>query len=232
MEFLSARKLQNEAAGQFGVSVGCYLFWLSKLNSHLISKSMCGCGCSIISSLMKRLSRSTFCSEFFSCSHTPDQLQRLSIECPRQPKVTSEIYFKLKHTVRTDRCLITRTRWLKIKDQLKMFLGVFLTLQRLSNIILSSSDCVAMEMLCSNWFCNRIRWFTSCTDNHLLACSSCGTLMDVVIAAWSWCETAGHLKQQHLFLKTEEQFFVFSCLCFTFWVASNFVPNLGVPLKL
>ncbi|XP_034878782.1 F-box/WD repeat-containing protein 7 isoform X1 [Mirounga leonina] len=47
---------------------------------------MCGCGCSIISSLMKRLSRSTCCSDLFSCSHTSDQLQRLSIECPRQPK--------------------------------------------------------------------------------------------------------------------------------------------------
>ncbi|KAM5230001.1 F-box/WD repeat-containing protein 7 isoform 1-T1 [Hipposideros larvatus] len=51
-----------------------------------MSKSMCGCGCSIISSLMKRLSRSTCCSDLFSCSHTSDQLQRLSIECPRQPK--------------------------------------------------------------------------------------------------------------------------------------------------
>uniref|UniRef100_A0A8C0N2W5 F-box/WD repeat-containing protein 7 n=4 Tax=Canidae TaxID=9608 RepID=A0A8C0N2W5_CANLF len=51
-----------------------------------MNKSMCGCGCSIISSLMKRLSRSTCCSDLFSCSHTSDQLQRLSIECPRQPK--------------------------------------------------------------------------------------------------------------------------------------------------
>nr|KAF6346521.1 F-box and WD repeat domain containing 7 [Pipistrellus kuhlii] len=51
-----------------------------------MSKSMCGCGCSIISSLMKRLSRSTCCSDLFSCSHTSDQLQRLSSECPRQPK--------------------------------------------------------------------------------------------------------------------------------------------------
>ncbi|XP_032990139.1 F-box/WD repeat-containing protein 7 isoform X1 [Rhinolophus ferrumequinum] len=51
-----------------------------------MSKSMCGCGCSIISSLMKRLNRSTCCSDLFSCSHTSDQLQRLSIDCPRQPK--------------------------------------------------------------------------------------------------------------------------------------------------
>lgn len=194
---------------------------------------MCGCGCSIISSLMKRLSRSTCCSELFSCSHIPDQLQRLSIECPRQPKVTSEIYFKLKYTVRTDRCFITRTRWLKIKDQLKMFLAVFLTLQRLSNIILSSSDCVAMEMLCSNWFCNRIRWFTSCTDNHLLACllelwntnGCCDCSLKLMWDCWS-------LKAAVLIFKNWRTIFVFSCLCFTFWVASNFVPNLGVPLKL
>ncbi|XP_065453899.1 F-box/WD repeat-containing protein 7 isoform X8 [Chrysemys picta bellii] len=51
-----------------------------------MSKSMCGCGCSIISSLMKRLGRSTCCSDLLSCSHTSDQLQRLSIECPSQPK--------------------------------------------------------------------------------------------------------------------------------------------------
>ncbi|XP_033016322.1 F-box/WD repeat-containing protein 7 isoform X1 [Lacerta agilis] len=51
-----------------------------------MSKSMCGCGCSIISSLMKRLGRSTCCSDLLSCSHTSDQLQRLSIECPNQPK--------------------------------------------------------------------------------------------------------------------------------------------------
>ncbi|KAG5198472.1 hypothetical protein MJG53_014204 [Ovis ammon polii x Ovis aries] len=47
---------------------------------------MCGCGCSVVSSLMKRLSRSTCCSDLFSGSHTSDQLQRLSTECPRQPK--------------------------------------------------------------------------------------------------------------------------------------------------
>ncbi|XP_062992337.1 F-box/WD repeat-containing protein 7 isoform X1 [Elgaria multicarinata webbii] len=47
---------------------------------------MCGCGCSIISSLMKRLGRSTCCSDLLSCSHTSDQLQRLSIECLNQPK--------------------------------------------------------------------------------------------------------------------------------------------------
>ncbi|EPY75291.1 hypothetical protein CB1_001310006 [Camelus ferus] len=36
---------------------------------------------------MKRLSRSTCCSDLFSCSNTSDQLQRLSIECPRQLKI-------------------------------------------------------------------------------------------------------------------------------------------------
>lgn len=92
--FLSARELQNEAFSQFWVYMGHYQFWFLKLNSHLMSKSMCGCGCSIISSLMKRLSRSTCCSDLFFCSHTSDQLQRLSIECPRQPKVTAQIYFK------------------------------------------------------------------------------------------------------------------------------------------
>ncbi|XP_058292806.1 F-box/WD repeat-containing protein 7 isoform X1 [Hylobates moloch] len=35
---------------------------------------------------MKRLSRSTCSSDLFCCSHTSDQLQRLSIECPRQLK--------------------------------------------------------------------------------------------------------------------------------------------------
>lgn len=87
--FLSARELQNEAVSQFWVYMGHYQFWFFKLSSHLTNKSMCGCGCSIIFSLMKRLSRSTCCSELFSCSHTSDQLQRLSIECPRQPKVTT-----------------------------------------------------------------------------------------------------------------------------------------------
>lgn len=87
--FLSAGELQNEAVSQFWVYTGHYQFWFFKSNSHLMSKSMCGCGCSIISSLMKRLSRSTCCSDLFSCSHTSDQLQRLSIECPRQPKVTT-----------------------------------------------------------------------------------------------------------------------------------------------
>ncbi|XP_041905497.1 F-box/WD repeat-containing protein 7 isoform X3 [Corvus hawaiiensis] len=51
-----------------------------------MSKSMCGCGCSIISSLMKRLGCSTCCSNLLSCSHTSEQLQRLSIECLNQPK--------------------------------------------------------------------------------------------------------------------------------------------------
>ncbi|XP_058048137.1 F-box/WD repeat-containing protein 7 isoform X6 [Ahaetulla prasina] len=51
-----------------------------------MSKSMCGCGCSIISSLMKRLGRSTCCSDLLSCSHTSDQLQKLSIKYPNQPK--------------------------------------------------------------------------------------------------------------------------------------------------
>ncbi|XP_025054307.1 F-box/WD repeat-containing protein 7 isoform X1 [Alligator sinensis] len=35
---------------------------------------------------MKRLGRSTCCSDLLSFSHTSDQLQRLSIECPNQPK--------------------------------------------------------------------------------------------------------------------------------------------------
>lgn len=87
--FLLARELQNEAFSQFWVYMGHHQFWFLKLNPHLMSKSMCGCGCSIISSLMKRLNRSTCCSDLFSCSHTSDQLQRLSIECPRQPKVTT-----------------------------------------------------------------------------------------------------------------------------------------------
>ncbi|XP_075716466.1 F-box/WD repeat-containing protein 7 isoform X2 [Rhinoderma darwinii] len=47
---------------------------------------MCGCGCSIISSLMKRLGRSTCCSDLLSCSYPSDPLQRLSFECLSQPK--------------------------------------------------------------------------------------------------------------------------------------------------
>lgn len=54
----------------------------------LMSKSMCGCGCSIISSLMKRLGRTACCSDLFS-SHTSEQLQRLAAGCPPQPKVTA-----------------------------------------------------------------------------------------------------------------------------------------------
>ncbi|XP_044047590.1 ABC transporter F family member 4-like [Siniperca chuatsi] len=50
-----------------------------------MSKSMCGCGCSIISSLMKRLGRTACCSDLFS-SHTSEQLQRLATGCPPQPK--------------------------------------------------------------------------------------------------------------------------------------------------
>lgn len=52
-----------------------------------MSKSMCGCGCSIISSLMKRLGRTACCSDLFS-SHTSEQLHRLATGCPPQPKVT------------------------------------------------------------------------------------------------------------------------------------------------
>ncbi|TWW58798.1 hypothetical protein D4764_06G0003280 [Takifugu flavidus] len=51
----------------------------------LMSKSMCGCGCSIISSLMKRLGCAVCCSDLFS-SHTSEQLQRLAAGCPPQPK--------------------------------------------------------------------------------------------------------------------------------------------------
>jgi len=54
----------------------------------LMSKSMCGCGCSsFISSLMKRLGRTACCSDLFS-SRTSEQLQRLAAGCAPQPKVT------------------------------------------------------------------------------------------------------------------------------------------------
>lgn len=53
----------------------------------LMSTSMCGCGCSIISSLMKRLGCAVCCSDLFS-RHTSEQLQRLAAGCPPQPKVT------------------------------------------------------------------------------------------------------------------------------------------------
>ncbi len=55
----------------------------------LMSKSMCGCGCSIISSLMKRLGRSACCSDLLSCSHTSEHLQHLATGCPPRHKVTS-----------------------------------------------------------------------------------------------------------------------------------------------
>lgn len=58
-----------------------------RLLGPLMSKSMCGCGCSIISSLMKRLGCAVCCSDLFS-SHTSEQLQRLAAGCPPQPKVT------------------------------------------------------------------------------------------------------------------------------------------------
>ncbi|KAK1792121.1 hypothetical protein P4O66_001898 [Electrophorus voltai] len=48
---------------------------------------MCGCGCGIISSLMKRLGRTACCSHLLSCSQASDQLQRLAARCPTQPKV-------------------------------------------------------------------------------------------------------------------------------------------------
>ncbi|XP_072240973.1 F-box/WD repeat-containing protein 7 isoform X2 [Leuresthes tenuis] len=51
-----------------------------------MSKSMCGCGCSIISSLMKRLGCTACCSDLLSCSHTSEQLQRLATGCPPRPK--------------------------------------------------------------------------------------------------------------------------------------------------
>ncbi|CAL8286398.1 unnamed protein product [Arctogadus glacialis] len=48
-----------------------------------MSESMCGCGCSFISSLMKRLSRTACCSDLLSCSHTSEQLHRLATDRPR-----------------------------------------------------------------------------------------------------------------------------------------------------
>lgn len=47
---------------------------------------MCCCGCSIISSLMKRLGRTACCSDLFP-SHTSEQLQRLAAGCAPRPKV-------------------------------------------------------------------------------------------------------------------------------------------------
>ncbi|TKS68395.1 hypothetical protein D9C73_002457 [Collichthys lucidus] len=69
----------------------CYIcrkrFFFEQTVGLLMSKSMCGCGCSIISSLMKRLGRTACCSDLFS-SHTSEQLHRLATGCPPQPKVT------------------------------------------------------------------------------------------------------------------------------------------------
>lgn len=151
-----------------------------------MNKSMCGCGCSIISSLMKRLGCSTCCSHLLSCSHTSEQLQRLSIECLNQPKKV--IIFLILAISLKGCCII----WIyMIKRQILDLFDSFLDLEWLSNIILPLSGCVAIEMCCSNWFCNRIRWFTGCTDNHLLACSETwSTLMDVLIAASSCSKTA------------------------------------------
>ncbi|KAL4640408.1 F-box/WD repeat-containing protein 7 [Arapaima gigas] len=52
-----------------------------------MSRSMCGCGCSILSSLMKRLGRSACCSDLLSCRHAPEHLQCLAAGCPPPPKV-------------------------------------------------------------------------------------------------------------------------------------------------
>lgn len=67
-------------------------FWIILLHLGLslwllMSESMCGCGCSIISSLMKRLGRTACCSDLLSCSHTSEHLQRLALGCPPQRKV-------------------------------------------------------------------------------------------------------------------------------------------------
>lgn len=64
------------------------VFLYPKHSVLLMSKSMCGCGCSIISSLMKRLGRTACCSDLFP-SHTSEQLQRLATGCAPQPKVTA-----------------------------------------------------------------------------------------------------------------------------------------------
>lgn len=70
---------------------GCFFFsWSPRLLTRLgplMSESMCGCGCSIISSLMKRLGCAVCCSDLFS-SHTSEQLQWLAAGCRPQPKVT------------------------------------------------------------------------------------------------------------------------------------------------
>lgn len=74
-------------------SVCFFFFFLSRSPrlltrlGPLMSKSMCGCGCSIISSLMKRLGCAVCCSDLFP-SHTSEQLQRLAAGCRPQPKVT------------------------------------------------------------------------------------------------------------------------------------------------
>lgn len=65
----------------FSSSISAYQVWL------LMSESMCGCGCNIISSLMKRLGRTACCSDLLSCSNTSEHLQRLGLGCPPQRKV-------------------------------------------------------------------------------------------------------------------------------------------------
>lgn len=70
-----------------------FLHFLLGFNSGtaklLMNNLMCGCGCSIISSLMKRLGRTACCSDLLSCSHTSETLQRLSTSCPPRTKVTT-----------------------------------------------------------------------------------------------------------------------------------------------
>ena len=78
----------------------------------LMSKSMCGCGCSIISSLMKRLGRTACCSDLLSCSHTSEQLQRLASGCPPQPqaKVTAHHRPLTRQTDQTDQTALMLRR--------------------------------------------------------------------------------------------------------------------------
>ncbi|KAK7929141.1 hypothetical protein WMY93_005536 [Mugilogobius chulae] len=92
-----ARAFRREYSRGSGLSDAITRKWNVKpkcsprgLNSAWLpmSKSMCGCGCSIISSLMKRLGRSACCSDLLSCSHTSEQLQRLATGCPPRPSIS------------------------------------------------------------------------------------------------------------------------------------------------
>lgn len=171
----------QEVAAAF--SAACLFFFFLSFHTSskprtvglLMSKSMCGCGCSIISSLMKRLGRTACCSDLFT-SHTSEQLQRLATGCPPQPKVTmrqrpvtqphlclhspwsaSCVVFMAYHP-----CAVQETygAWLRKAPRVKY--SILVHLLCLSETISQVWELHYRGERHSNWFFNRTRWFNGC----------------------------------------------------------------------